>query len=156
MLAQRLGTPEGMREAWARCAKKAADADFALVELPWPEDEPTSAPVSNPASEPAPQVRLMDAVAHDYYGHLAVMELTGRELLQQAEILDTTMKEDNFAFLSDPRTVKVQPERVYRVVMDTWSIGGYCRRTRTLPDSFCLLDIPIREALQRHLADSDN
>lgn len=138
-------TEEGYVSELARVLRLAAGADFALVEL-----EPgTGAEGLRVAGDGV--TRRMDLVATEYDRRIAVMDLTGEQILAKVKDLEdsigTRVFHDRILFLPDPLTQEVDPDRLYRVAVKGWTYH-YANRGIRLPD-YRMTEHTVRDAIAR-------
>ena len=53
-------------------------------------------------------------------------------------------------FLPRPMKEAIDPARTYRVALIPWTIGDYAKMTQSYPESFRLIALTLREALERN------
>ena len=135
--------------------RRAVGADFAMLASDWDSTVTVFAPG---------ETRRMDLVANEYNMRLAVMELTGREILDSQQTLtkaEVTRKESLARgeeprpvprFFAAPEVGEVVPDRTYSVVTGIWDMWGYSEYAHKAPPSFRVTDRTAREALQRNLS----
>jgi hypothetical protein len=139
---------QGSAEAGVRILRRAAGAEFALMGADW---------ASTRSEYAKGETRWMDLLAREYDGRLAVMDLTGAELLAAEESLEKEKQagqEWSIRTLPAPSSRSVEADRLYRVALAPWWMWDYAKATRTNPISYRLTDIQAKEALERHGAEA--
>jgi hypothetical protein len=146
--ARRPAFAEAVSDAYRRCAA----ADFALAAAAWGSREPAYAPG---------ETRVMDVVATEFNTPLALMRMSGEELLELAEVCANMggagdeLREgaETPRLLPQPDPDDVRADGEYRVVLYPWLIWDVVGGGRFIPRHFELLDLTAREALGRGLAE---
>ena len=135
----------------ARAVKLAAGADLGLTQGEcWYSSEFESVPGVT---------RKADVVALQYSERIAILELTGAQVLMAQKNLrhheatfkpKTTMNWAGTCRLDpEPTEETIERARVYRVAFPPWAIFTFSKYAKVPVDSFRTTDILVKEALQR-------
>ncbi|MBN1867326.1 hypothetical protein JW916_08535 [Candidatus Sumerlaeota bacterium] len=157
----KLAPTQRWSRAWGEAMIEATGADLALV------------PERRPATDPdfaTGETRQMDLATFEYDMRIAVMDITGEELvaaldafeehrrkvaereLKPGEAGESARREDTYRFVPEPSPGSIQKARSYRVALHPWTVGDYSDKVNGNPPSFRLTDQTTREAIERFLA----
>jgi hypothetical protein len=168
VLPRRLAEQAAFSSALSDVYRGATGADFALAGAIWESDEAAFAPR---------ETRAMDVAAMEFSTPLALMRLSGEELLFLAEVCSKMEQDAMAAWREDQRAARrarrddprppdtlrllpaVEPdsisrEREYRVVLYPWVIWGLVGQAQFVPSHFEMSAITVREAMVRGLPPS--
>ncbi|MCC7146448.1 MAG: dienelactone hydrolase family protein [Phycisphaeraceae bacterium] len=138
-----LCTTDGQMQATAQAVRQASGADFAVV-----------MPTGDMGQEfwTPGESRCAD-VGVDLKPQLAVLELTGGELMEAADALQEAKKTGGSAceLMPRPEVDQIDPAGRYRLAMLPTAVWSYCQQTRTNPLSLRLSDVPVREVFMKAL-----
>lgn len=129
---------EGLNRALAEVVRRQTGADLAMVYCGGPRYALSLA---------AGETRAMDLLAWEYTRRIAVMELTGREILNYAKAPKTDAR-GRSRFLPAEKIDTLDPERTYRIAMPAHAISDYGKRTGNNPLSYRLIDATMYDAMK--------
>jgi hypothetical protein len=139
-------TDAGYASVLARVLRLAIGADFALVDLA----PGTGAEGRRLAGGGV--TRKMDLMAAEYDRRIAVMDLTGQEILATVQALEEMVGEfpfnDRMLLLPDPRMLAVELDHLYRVAVKGWTLHWAIDHALERPD-FRATGHSVREAIER-------
>jgi len=133
----------GMDDSFAKKAAellcRAAGADYAVVTADWDEPKPAYA---------VGETRVADLLAISYDNVITAMDLNGEELANAAKIIEE--KKASFKCRIFPVPENLDPPRSYRVALFQWDMGDYAEATHANPKSYRVLNLSLREAIQKN------
>jgi len=131
--------------AFAHAIRRAAVADFALVAA---ADWNSTRPVAS-------ETRRMDMTAVHYDERITAMDITGREILDAAELIENNRSARGHIgrFIPMPQPETIDEERTYRVAMGPMTMWEYGKLTKTNPASFRITDVTVKDAIARFWPD---
>jgi predicted peptidase len=148
----------------AKILRQKTGADFTLYGTLWQSDEQAFS---------LGQSRRMDMLALRYYERIAMMELSGQEILDDiksfSKALDTAVAkkkanqekakekgqklEDEaigfLRFFPEPKPESIDPHKLYSVVAFVWEVHSYVETTQKNPENLRHLAVTMRDVLNQ-------